>query len=165
MARRRRIPGKSWSNGSWSTRNTSNWPKFCGNSNPGEAGVYTRPPADLSAYAPEENPVGNLTPDDLFQAFVEVLSSRRKQPPVTRIVREEISVGDRMEELLRLLSENGGTVRFSRLLHQRATREQIVTTFLALLELMKMKRVVCRQEQLFGEIIIIAVGEKGEGLH
>lgn len=127
--------------------------------------VYTRPPADLSAYAPEENPVGNLTPDDLFQAFVEVLSSRRKQPPVTRIVREEISVGDRMEELLRLLSENGGTVRFSRLLHQRATREQIVTTFLALLELMKMKRVVCRQEQLFGEIIIIAVGEKGEGLH
>jgi segregation and condensation protein A len=127
--------------------------------------VYTRPPADLSAYAQEENPVGNLTPDDLFQAFVEVLSDRRRQPPITRIVREEISVGDRMEELLHLLSENGGTVRFSRLLRRKATREQIVTTFLALLELMKMKRVICRQEQLFDEIIIVAVGEKGEGLH
>ncbi|MEW9033508.1 MAG: segregation/condensation protein A, partial [Planifilum fimeticola] len=87
------------------------------------------------------------------------------QPPITRIVREEISVGDRMEELLHLLSENGGTVRFSRLLRRKATREQIVTTFLALLELMKMKRVICRQEQLFDEIIIVAVGEKGEGLH
>ncbi|GAA5346548.1 condensin subunit ScpA [Planifilum fimeticola] len=127
--------------------------------------VYTRPPADLSAYAQEENPVGNLTPDDLFQAFVEVLSDRRREPPITRIVREEISVGDRMEELLHLLSENGGTVRFSRLLRRKATREQIVTTFLALLELMKMKRVICRQEQLFDEIIIVAVGEKGEGLH
>lgn len=127
--------------------------------------VYTRPPADLSAYAQEENPVGNLTPDDLFQAFVEVLSNRRRQPPITRIVREEVSVGDRMEELLHLLSENGGTVRFSRLLQHRASREQIVTTFLALLELMKTKRVICRQEQLFDEIIIVAVGGKGEGLH
>ena len=127
--------------------------------------VYTRPPADLSAYAPEENPVGNLTPDDLFQAFVEVLSSRRKQPPVTRIVREEISVGRPHGGIA---PASFGKRRDGPLFppsHQRATREQIVTTFLALLELMKMKRVVCRQEQLFDEIIIVAVGEKGEGLH
>lgn len=127
--------------------------------------VYTRPPADLSAYARDENPVGNLTADDLFQAFVEVLSNRRNEPPFTRIAREEISVGDRMEELLSLLSENGGTIRFSLLLRENATREQIVTTFLALLELMKLKRVICRQERLFDEIIIVAVGEKGEGIH
>lgn len=127
--------------------------------------MYTRPPADLSAYARDENPVGNLTADDLFQAFVEVLSNRRNEPPFTRIAREEISVGDRMEELLSLLSENGGTIRFSLLLRENATREQIVTTFLALLELMKLKRVICRQERLFDEIIIVAVGEKGEGIH
>jgi len=67
--------------------------------------------------------------------------------------------------LLSALSENGGTIRFTSLFQQNATREQIVTTFLALLELMKTKRVICRQKQLFDEIIIIAVGEKGEGLH
>jgi len=127
--------------------------------------VYTRPPADLSAYAQDENPVGNLTVDDLFQAFVEVLSNRRDEPPLTRIVREEISVGDRMEELLSLLSENGGTIRFSLLHRCNATREQIVTTFLALLELMKTKQVICRQEKLFDEILIVAVGEKEEGVH
>jgi segregation and condensation protein A len=127
--------------------------------------VYTRPPADLSVYAREENPVGNLTADDLFQAFVEVLSNRRDEPPLTRIIREEISVSDRMEEVLCLLRENGGSVRFTRLLRRNATREQIVTTFLALLELMKTKRVICRQERLFDEIVIVAVGEKGGGIH
>lgn len=126
--------------------------------------VYTRPPADLSAYAREENPVGNLTVDDLFQAFVEILSHRRNEPPLARIVREEISVSDRMEEVLSVLAENGGAIRFTRLLRREATREQIVTTFLALLELIKLKRVICRQRQLFDEIIIVAVGEKGEGL-
>ena len=129
MKRTRSIPGRNWSNASWNTRNTSSWQKFCGNSNPRRSLVYTRPPADLSTYAQDENPVGNLTVDDLFQAFVEVLSNRRDEPPLTRIVREEISVGDRMEELLSLLSENGGTIRFSLLHRCNATREQIVTTF------------------------------------
>ena len=36
---------------------------------------------------------------------------------------------------------------------------------LALLELMKTKQVICRQEKLFDEILIVAVGEKEEGVH
>jgi segregation and condensation protein A len=34
------------------------------------------------------------------------------------------------------------------------TKERVITTFLALLELMKLKKIVCRQQSLFGEILI-----------
>ncbi|MBA4600971.1 segregation and condensation protein A [Thermoactinomyces mirandus] len=114
--------------------------------------VYSRPAMDLTPYTPEENPVEGLSPDDLLQVFVETLKNRAPQEQVTRLVREEISVSDRMEEIYSLLTRKG-QLFFSRLIDwNTVTREWIITTFLALLELMKLKKIVCYQEGLFGEI-------------
>lgn len=114
--------------------------------------VYSRPAMDLTPYTPEENPVEGLSPDDLLQVFVETLKNQAPQEQVTRLVREEISVSDRMEEIYSLLTRKG-QLFFSRLIDwNTVTREWIITTFLALLELMKLKKIVCYQEGLFGEI-------------
>lgn len=114
--------------------------------------VYSRPAMDLTPFTPEENPVEGLSPDDLLQAFVEALKNRKPRERMTRLAREEISVSDRMEEIVSLLSSKG-QLFFSRLIDWKTvTREWVITTFLALLELMKLKKIICYQEGLFGEI-------------
>ncbi|MGA8941810.1 MAG: segregation/condensation protein A [Thermoactinomyces sp.] len=114
--------------------------------------VYSRQAMDLTPFAPEENPVEGLSPDDLLQVFVEALKNRKPKEQITRLAREEISVSDRMEEICTLLSSKG-KLFFSRLIDwNTATRESVITTFLALLELIKLKKIVCYQEGLFGEI-------------
>jgi segregation and condensation protein A len=127
--------------------------------------VYTRPPMDLTPYAKKSNPVEGISPDDLLEAFVEVLRNRReeKTSSTAQLTRDEISVSDRMEEIAELLYASGGSLRFSQLLQSRwVTRERVITTFLALLELLKTKRVWIRQEQLFDDMRIEASpGEEG----
>ncbi|PSK03151.1 segregation/condensation protein A, partial [Brevibacillus sp. NRRL NRS-603] len=80
--------------------------------------------------------------------------------PITKVSRDEISIKDRMKEI-RQAVRSGGMVRFSELFTQGATRTEIVTTFLALLELMKAKHITCVQNQLFQDIIICENGTEG----
>lgn len=49
---------------------------------------------------------------------------------------------------------------FSKLLHEEMERHEIVVTFLAILELMKMKQIWCYQESLFGDIVMEWRGEE-----
>jgi segregation and condensation protein A len=121
--------------------------------------VFSRPAMDLAPFAKEANPVEGLTPDDLLAAFVEAIKNRKPPEPMTKVTREEISVSARMEEITRELEEKG-QLFFSGLLRwDVVTKERVITTFLALLELMKLKKIVCRQSRLFGDILI----EKLEG--
>jgi segregation and condensation protein A len=116
--------------------------------------VFSRPPLDLTPYTPEVNPVEGLTPDDLLQAFVEALKNRQPQEPMAKVAREEISVSERMDEIYRELVQKG-QLFFTHLLNwDTISKERVITTFLALLELMKLKKIVCRQQTLFGEILI-----------
>jgi segregation and condensation protein A len=116
--------------------------------------VYSRPPMDLSPYTPQVNPVEGLTPDDLLQAFVDALKNRKPPEPMTKVAREEISVSARMDEIYEQLLREG-QLFFSKLLNwDLITKERVITTFLALLELMKVKKIVCRQSRLFGDILI-----------
>lgn len=117
--------------------------------------VFTRTPVDLSAYAPVENPVEGLTVDDLLQAFLlAVQSYQPKNEPMTSLAREEISVSSRMEEIVQELGQQG-RVLFTQLLDwTKMTKERVITTFLALLELMKTKQIRCSQYELFSDILI-----------
>jgi segregation and condensation protein A len=123
--------------------------------------VYTREPYDLTPYLPQtvENPVEGLEMADLVWAFQKALRRVTSRNTVAKIRRDEISVKDRMKEVVTLLRNKGGKVLFSKLFDSAVTREDIVVTFLALLELMKMKQIVCFQHKLFDDIVIQARGE------
>jgi segregation and condensation protein A len=123
--------------------------------------VYTREPEDLTSFLPhiQENPVEGLDVADLLFAFQRTLRKLANRNVVTRIRRDEISVKDRIREVIDLLKVKGGKLLFSKLFDYEMTREEIVVTFLAILELMKMKKVVCYQYQLFEDIVIQAKEE------
>lgn len=119
------------------------------------AKVFSRLPADLQAYLPEEepNPVKNVSIYDLVEAFQSVLKKAKSVDPVSRVHRDEMSVGERIEWLRDQLKQKTH-VLFSHLFLSMPTREAIVITFLALLELMKKREIVCEQNRLFADIVI-----------
>ncbi len=62
-------------------------------------------------------------------------------------------MSDRIEYILNILN-NQDHIKFSALFEESASRAEIVTTFLALLELIRLKQIVAYQAEEFGEIEI-----------
>jgi segregation and condensation protein A len=87
---------------------------------------------------------------DLIAAFKEMLD-RRKALLAHEVEREGKSVERRMEEILALLSE-GQSLEFVDLFATEATKADMIVTFLALLELIRLKHVKVYQRGLFGAI-------------
>ncbi|WP_114495121.1 segregation and condensation protein A [Fontibacillus phaseoli] len=125
--------------------------------------IFSKEPEDLTPYLPviEENPVKGLHAADLIAVFQKAIRKAVKRNAVARIHRDEISVKDRIREVVSALERvgKGGRLLFSKLLHQEMYRHEIVVTFLAVLELMKMKQIVCYQNKLFDDIVMEWRGE------
>lgn len=82
--------------------------------------------------------------DALLSVFQEVWE--RARPSVRSIVRERLSVEARIEQLRGLLRGAKQPLEFGELFADGATRLEVVVTFLALLELMRLGDVQARQE-------------------
>lgn len=115
---------------------------------------------------PMELPVKHLPPEklslnDLLEAFANVLAVRKElKIPEVLVEPEEFSIQDKMELLVSLLHRSGGKLRFADAFLGGGSRSELITTFLALLELIKLKTVLVQQESCYGEIYIgIKVGE------
>jgi segregation and condensation protein A len=126
--------------------------------------VYTKEPEDLTPFLPkvQENPVKGLNVGDLILAFQKALRKAARRNIITTVKRDEISVKDRIRDITELLRGHD-RVRFSKLIREEMNRHEIVVTFLAILELMKMKQIQCYQNQLFDDIVIHWRGEAEEG--
>lgn len=125
--------------------------------------IFSKEPEDLTPFMPlvQENPVKGLHTEDLIAMFQKALRRAVKRNVVARIQRDEISVKDRIREVVSALERTGkgGRLLFSKLLHPEMYRHEIVVTFLAVLELMKMKQIVCYQNRLFDDIVMEWKGE------
>jgi segregation and condensation protein A len=95
---------------------------------------------------------------DLVSAFAKVLQETRLPEPHT-IQHDERPLRQYRIDLLGLLRELG-QVRFTAIFEDLADRVAIITTFLALLELIRSRRARVQQAEEFGEIVII-LGELG----
>ena len=121
-----------------------------------QEGLYARVPAapELAAAEPENLLVDEVSIFDLIRAFQNVLKRRApKEEDLREIFEENFTVSDKIDHVLRLTNA-GVSLRFEELFPERATRTEIVVTFLALLELIRMKQLRIRQDQHFSEIWI-----------
>jgi segregation and condensation protein A len=92
----------------------------------------------------------------LIHAFQEVIKRVEAREDLQEIFGERFSVSDKIEKILERVS-NGTPVRFSDLFGQIVSRLEIVVTFLALLELIRLNQVRALQSKMFDEIEIAAV--------
>ncbi len=109
--------------------------------------LYTKVP-DL----PEENDTPPLDVGifDLIQAFQNVLE-RFATEDFQEIVDDRWTVSERIGHLLETVPP-GGSVRFSKLFEAASTKGEVIVTFLALLELMKLRHFRAVQAEALGDI-------------
>ena len=70
-----------------------------------------------------------------------------------KIEKEEVSLEEKLDFVENYAKEHG-TFSFKKMLEGQKSKMQIVVTFLAILELMKMGKIVIKQEDTFADIII-----------
>ncbi|MDH5769171.1 MAG: hypothetical protein OEZ31_09485, partial [Nitrospirota bacterium] len=89
---------------------------------------------------------------DLLNAFKKILDTA--PPEVISITKETLTVKDKMSLIMELL-EGQEAIRFEELLKESITRVQLIVTFIALLELIRLGLVRAYQEREFGNIWVI----------
>ena len=92
---------------------------------------------------------------DLFLAFSKVLELHRQkeQDENTTIESEKFTVADKILELSKKFAKKR-KYKFTQLFKKKASKPELLTTFLALLELIKNQQIDFSQEKIFGEIIL-----------
>ncbi|MEN6301911.1 MAG: segregation/condensation protein A [Armatimonadia bacterium] len=77
---------------------------------------------------------------DMIAAVQEMLARAKPEPP-SKVRRAAMSVGDRLEEIILQLTAERRAINFSELVIGQATRLFIIVTFLAILELIRRRRI------------------------
>lgn len=111
--------------------------------------IFFREPQKISAqYAPLEN----LDIELLLNAFQALLEAQTDHSAL--VSREEFSVQDKMTDVLLLLQKHPNGILFTDAFTRGGTKAEFIATFLALLELLKMKKVLIKQNTSFSPIHI-----------
>jgi len=115
--------------------------------------VYRRQPErpDLGPSPSQSSPEASLF--DLLSAVSQVLKRFQTQESPREIFEDKWSVSEMIEQLQTMVIERH-TIRFSELFAATTSRSEVVVTFLALLELIRLRQVLAVQKDLFGEIEI-----------
>jgi len=90
---------------------------------------------------------------DLVRTFQQILD-RAKERPTLQFDEESVTVGQMIEYVRRRLALEDRPIRLRSMLRHIKSRQALVCTFLALLELIRLQAVLCRQEEVFGDIVI-----------
>lgn len=123
-------------------------------------------PDEVLQYKEDIDPkdvVGDATLAQLNEIFNQVMKRTVERVDPIRskfgtIEKEEVSLEGKMEEIKDSMRGLRG-INFRSLLEAQASRVNVIVTFLAVLELMKVGEISIRQDELFGEIIIDSLVE------
>ncbi|MBR4458618.1 MAG: segregation/condensation protein A [Clostridia bacterium] len=124
--------------------------------------LFTKLPDEFPLPPPEVELVG-LTLDGLVEAFARIWARRtdreeigeRNRYAARDIRRDEHSVQECMLTLLHGIRKRG-SLHFEEVFSDAPTKEEVVTLFLALLELMRLGRAHAEQDSVYGGIILKA---------
>ena len=134
-----------------------------------EMQAFEKAAAKVYVKLPEEYPlppptfeINGLTLNGLVEAFALVMArvpedSEETVDTARRIVRDEHTVPYCMARILKQLRKKNTT--FTSFFSEAATREEVVTLFLALLELLRLGRVTCFQESAYQDIQIMGASK------
>ncbi len=123
--------------------------------------MFTKPPIDLTPYVDsvklEQQPKVDVSLYDMLGALQKLFRRKKLQRPLlTKVARQEISIETRMTEIMTNLKSIKGRKHFYDLFPVHS-REHIVVTFVALLELMKQNQIILEQEKNFANIYVYAL--------
>jgi len=115
--------------------------------------IYTKIPENIHNYIEESHEIhADVSLDDLVKALQNYYQRKEDNKPLnTKVTVNEISISSRRHDIKKLLKKKGKVSFFE--LFPVVSKEYIVATFLAILEMAKNKELVIRQENNFEDII------------
>jgi segregation and condensation protein A len=113
--------------------------------------LSTPDPLDLPPEEDAPAPPPDVGIFDLIRAFRTVLARFDEEHSIYQIAEEHFTVGDKIDYLLNEIPQ-GNRIPFLSLFEEASSRTEIIVTFLALLELIKLNHFRIFQENLLGEI-------------
>jgi segregation and condensation protein A len=116
--------------------------------------VYPRVPArpDLGTARPAGRAQASLF--DLINAVNAVLKRTHQREDLRDIFEDKWTVSEKIEQILQLLAQTR-TLQFSALFAGTTSRTEVVVTFLAMLELIRLNLLIAVQDEPFGEIELV----------
>ncbi|MDB4721491.1 segregation/condensation protein A [Verrucomicrobiales bacterium] len=106
----------------------------------------------------EEEPILNVGIFDLIRAFQGILKRFEDEEDLAEIADDRFTVSDKIDYLMVRVNK-GGEIKFTELFAEATTKGEVMVTFLALLELIRLNEFQVRQERILGEIEIKRSGE------
>lgn len=119
--------------------------------------IYTKSPENIRNYVEENVSIASdVTLDDLVDAFKKFLERKKDNKPLqTKITVNEITVSSRRYEIRNILKQKRRISFFE--LFPIVSKEYVIATFLAVLEMAKNKELTISQNDTFDDIICEAV--------
>ncbi len=119
---------------------------------------YTKIPSSLEEYQSDEKKalIENVTLDDLVKAFEKFLERVDLEKPIhTKVTKKELSVEDRIVNIKARFKKEKRIDFFD--LFEVKSKEYVVVTFLAILEMAKNRELIIYQEDNFDNIVCEAL--------
>ncbi len=124
-----------------------------------EKDVFTR--ACIIEPTPDDMPeIREASIFDLLSALKKVIDRTEARADIMAVTREQMSVKDKINEILGRLESVRGGVEFEALFDTAPDRVEVITTFLAVLELIKMQALKVFQNANFGKMYVYAVTDE-----
>lgn len=122
--------------------------------------IFTRPFQKYSEVDEEGETYFETGIFDLLSAFSKILQ-RMPKKMLYEIVKDEFTVEGKVHEIFHLLVTEP-VLYFSKLFEKAKNRLEVVATFLAILELIRLQEILVRQKTVFGEVEILRNKDKIE---
>ncbi len=115
--------------------------------------IYTKSPENINNYVDEVHEIhADISLDDLVLALQKYYQRKADNKPLnTKVTINEISVSSRRHDIKRILKSKKRISFFE--LFPIASKEYIVATFLAILEMAKSRELIIKQDNNFDDII------------
>lgn len=115
--------------------------------------IITKEPVNLSIYAKQEEKKDDLSINDLIEAFNIIIERKKLDRPIsTKITKKELSLSDRIMSIKKILFKKK-KVTFEELFDV-PTKEEIIISFLSVLEMVKKDEIEVKQDSNFKTIMI-----------
>ena len=115
--------------------------------------VYPRLPVKPEFEAAPAPLRSNVSIFDLINAVNAVMKRLGTREETREIFEDPWTVSEKIESLLQLIHDRHN-LKFSELFESASSRSEVVVTFLAVLELIRLRQLVAVQEESFGDIMI-----------
>lgn len=117
--------------------------------------LFKRPPQDFSHLNAEKDfSLSGLTLKNLKSIYHDLINKKRTKPKMHIVKKNPIPLTLKIKEVYHIVENNDKKILFSDLTTKISTLGEFIVTFLAVLELIKLSKIIADQNILFGEIII-----------